>query len=218
MVTTPEHRLPREYVGQARLLLNWVRQEGLQYKAAVDRIWYPLKARHKAHGKVRHELLVGALLAWQRDVPAFGRLGDVHHELRGYSLNVGEFRLLSGELRFDHWTDNAKEGSLAVELVSMSINRKACHLRSETLIVLSLHALARRYERCLQRDLDDVFADIKMIVRRHEALLTQTYFTLPCQEGHWRGEVVRADFEGKAPAKRVLAIRTYIGESMMQAA
>jgi hypothetical protein len=66
--------------------------------------------------------------------------------------------------------------------------------------------------------LDDVFADITAIVRKHELLLKQTYFTLPCQEGHWRGEVVHADFENKAPARCVLAIRTFIGESVMEAA
>jgi hypothetical protein len=119
---------------------------GLKFKAAIDNIWFPLRDRHQKQGKLRRELLAGALHDWQR-APAFGRLGDLHFELKGYTLNVDEFKLLTGDTRYDHWTGHGMEPTIVTELVTMSIDKKQCRMHGETLVAISLHALAERFER-----------------------------------------------------------------------
>jgi hypothetical protein len=209
-------RLPREYLGQAQVLLIRVHADGLKFKVAIDRIYLPRRQRYQTHGKVGRELLAGALHEWQR-APAFGRLGDLHHELKdyslnlkGYSLNIGEFRLLSADTRYDHRAGSGMEPSLVTELVTLTIDKKQCHKHCETLVAISLHALARRLERYPLRDVDDILADIKVIVRKHEILLRQSNFIVPCQSGRWLGEVVKANFQHCEPPRRVLAIRTFV--------
>jgi hypothetical protein len=131
-------------------------------------------------------------------------------------LQIGEFRLLTADTRYDHWMSH--EPSIAIELFSITINKKHCWLQSETYGVIGLHALARRYERCPQRDLETILADCKAIISHHAAVLHQQDFTVPCANGCWLGGTVDADFTNGAPARKVLAIRTFICESMMEAA
>jgi hypothetical protein len=85
--------VPREHLGQARLLFNRVREEGRKFRDAVDPIWPSLKHRYQRSGKVRSELLAGAARQW-RTVPSFGRLSDSLIEQHHYNLQIAEFRLL----------------------------------------------------------------------------------------------------------------------------
>jgi hypothetical protein len=212
MLPTLNERVPRLYTGHARSLLNRVRQASQQFHAVLDDIWPPLKARYQQHGKVRNELLDAAQRNWTRTTPAFGRLADTRIERKNYHLSIAEFRLMTGDLNFDRWQDYAKEPSIAIELVSIIVSRKQCTLDFETTAILSLHALARRYERSVYRETDDVLSDLAPIVKAADALQRQCQpFTIDVGSGQWLGEVVQADFlsNNKAP-KKVAAVRTFI--------
>lgn len=210
MLAQSDNWLPREYLGQARLLLQDMQREGKTFSDTVMRLWLPLKARYLQHHKVRSELLAGAVRDW-RLMPARFRLGDPLIEHRNTNLNIAEFRLLTGDLFFDHWKDE-HEYSIAIELCSIVINRKECSLRGETYGTIGIHALGRRYERSRLCSTDDILADVKAIVSHYDSLIQRKEFTVPCRSGFWKGEVVSADFQNQAPPRKVLCIRTFIGE------
>jgi hypothetical protein len=192
--------------------LNQVRQASQQFHTAVDDIWPPLKARYQRHHKVRNELLDSALRSWRTTIPTFGRLGDPRIERKNYALSLAEFRLMTGDLNFDHWADAAREPSIAIELVSIVVSRKQCTLDFETTAILSLHALARRYERSVYRETDDVLSDLAPIVKASDSLQQHRSFSIDVGSGCWCGEVVDADFTtSNKPPKRVAAIRTFLG-------
>jgi hypothetical protein len=146
-------------------------------------------------------------------VPSFGRLSDSLIEQHAFTLQIGEFRLLSGELVFNHWLSH--EPSIAIELRSIEISKKRCWLHSETYAVIGLHALARRYERCPQRDFTVIMADRKAIISSHVTSLQQREFMVRCADGCWRGEVVRAHFQHREAPRRALAIGTYVADIRM---
>jgi hypothetical protein len=202
MLTQPNDRIPRLYTGRARDLLHQVRDASEQFKLALDAIWFPLKHRFETHHKVRLEMLDAAQRNWRSTVPSFGRLGDTRIERKNYSLSIAEFRLMTGDLNFDHWTNEAREPSIAIELVSIIVSRKQCKLDFETVAILSLHALARRYERSVYRETDDVLSDLTPIVKASDALLRHRSFSIDVDHGCWCGETVSADFTtSNKPAK-----------------
>lgn len=210
-------KVPVEYVGQARQLFRKVRAASLAFRDAADHIYSPLQHRFRLHQKVRHETLAGALRDWRHNVPSQFRLGDLQHELHGFCLDIGEIRLLSGELRDHAWAVDAKEPSLSVELVTLCINKRECSLTGETLAVFSLHALARRYERCRHTSTGDVLRDITRVVKQHKTLLKYQNFEVQCIAGHWRGQVATAHSPGEV-TRKVLTVRTYVDDDAVETA
>jgi hypothetical protein len=132
-------------------------------------------------------MLDAAQRNWRTTVPSFGRLGDTLIERKNYALSLAEFRLMTGDLNFDHWTNEAREPSIAIELVSIIVSRKRCKLDFETVAIVSLHALARRYERSVYRETDDVLADLTPIVKASDALQQHRSFSIDVDHGCWLG-------------------------------
>jgi hypothetical protein len=126
---------------------------------------------------------------------------------------------MNGDMNFDCWADRGREPSIAIELFTLVVSKKQCTLDIETIVVLSLHALDRCFERSVYRETDDVLSDLQPIVKAADALLLQCQpFTIDLDHGCWLGETMDADFlnSNKAP-KKVVAVRTFVSADMAAA-
>lgn len=83
-------------------------------------------------------------------------------------------------------------------------------LNVETLAEFSLHCVARRYERAADTTDAAIFADMRMLLQRHDRLAAAAEdFDVAAGEGRWVGNVVRV--KSKAHGEEtILAARTYL--------
>lgn len=208
--------VPRLYYGLARQLRDQLTGTIDANEAALASITKPLKERWtlRPGHKVRMEHLEQAAQQW-RQLPAFGRLGVPRVELKKHSLAAAEVRLLTGDLRFDSWSDGPNEQSIAAEVLTLICNPKrfSCHI--EPLAIFSLHSLARRFERGT-RDVDAVLLDMTAVVQQHGKIVQAggSGFQINTPNGDcWVGDLVTASFGGteqQRPETKMLAVRTFL--------
>ena len=80
---------------------------------------------------------------------------------------------------------------------------------------VSLHALARRYQRARDNSDAAIRADLAALVRSvDEVEQANSDFAVPTADGQWIGEATDTDDRGKV--KTILAARTFISNEMSQ--
>jgi len=195
-------RVPREFIGRARDLRRRLNEADARIETAVNRVMTPLLRRLDRRPALRPAMLIDAERHWRGIVPAFGRL---EMEVDGNNLRSPcfvELRVVCGESRYADWSDNGLEPGVLVAWYSVEVAERAFESRLVSLASVSLHALARRYQRGQDTTEAAIFADLAALARDFRAV-TSPRFTVAVPGGVWVGESVNVD------AAQILAVRTY---------
>jgi hypothetical protein len=165
----PQHSpVPKQYVGQARLLINRIKSLNESLDTSARAVYAPIAERARRNPTPRYERSVEAVRAWECNVPRDGRL-DITVELERKSLSISDLRLSYALYSKDDW--------VAYHTPSLLINRydlQASHghtgLKTTTLALLSLHTLARWYERSGSHSEAVLFNDLLFLAHTCDAL------------------------------------------------
>lgn len=136
-------RVAAEFLGQARVLRQRLRDADRVWGTIVTRISEKAVARCVRSPIPRTELLIGLARDWRDKTPPFGRL-DLTMETAKRSLRIQEIRTGACDVRSPEWDADASEPGITV---FKTVLRLAPHEHEFSLCLLacvSLHALGRR--------------------------------------------------------------------------
>jgi hypothetical protein len=206
-------RLPLEFIGRARALWKLVDSEGKIVRPRQDALIARLEAlappRPGFRRPPRRPTLRAVRAVW-RALPGFGRLGlkiDLDGDDR---LSIFEFRAVSTRMRMEAWGSEAAD-ELAVGLLMIEVTfdpKRDLSIRRMPLGDCCHHAIARRYERGLDRRDEAVLRDVFSLAQHFGRGLAADGgcdFEIPAAGGGlWVGELV------KYQDRPFLAARTYV--------
>jgi hypothetical protein len=148
-------------------------------------------------------MLIDAERRWRNVVPAFGRLAM---EVDGESLRSPcfiELRVVCGVSHCATWPDEGQEPGVLVGWHAVEFDEQAIASRFVSLASVSLHALARRYQRGWDKSDTAIFADLAVLAHDFREAVTLPRFAVAVSKGAWVGEPMNAG------ESTVLAVRTY---------
>jgi hypothetical protein len=195
--------VPREYVGRARDLLRRLSAADARIEPAVRGVMAPLLRRLDRHPVLRRDMLVDAERRWRNAVPALGRLAM---EVDGENLRAPcfiELRVVCGVFHAATWPDDGQEPGVLVGWHAVEFDQGSVASRFVSLAAVSLHALARRYQRGRDTSETAIFADLARLADNFRLVVTLPRFAIAVPGGTWVGEPMNT---GEAT---VLAVRTY---------
>src|SRR3984885_14419177 len=195
--------VPREYVGRARDRLRRLGEADARIEPAVRSVMAPLLRRLDRHPVLRRDMLVDAERRWRNIVPAFGRLAM---EVDGENLRAPcfiELRVVCGVFHCAIWPDDGQEPGVLVGWHAVEFDQGSVVSRFVSLAAVSLHALARRYQRGRDTSETSIFADLAGLADDFRQVVTLPRFAVAVPGGTWVGEPMNT---GEAT---VLAVRTY---------
>lgn len=138
--------VPAQYLGLARDLRRRLASADAAIQPAMRRLLMPIQRRLERHPVVRKETLIDAAREW-RALPAFGRVYCLVDTSDRRAPVFADLRIEPAEYRGLGW-DRSKPG-LAVSLIEASVANTAMALCRTTITVVSLHCLARRFQRAM---------------------------------------------------------------------
>jgi hypothetical protein len=198
--------VPREFVGRARDLRRRLGIADAQVNAGLTQALQPLRRRLERRATLRGDLLADAERHWRETVPSFGRLVMVaNRQDRRSPIIFCELRAMAGKFRFTSWPAGYEPGLILV-LTLVELQFKALLTRQLNVAAVSLHALARRYQRGSDTTEAAIFSDLADLApyARKQDAMGGTAFALPLPGGAWCGERVMVGDD------LVLAVRTYL--------
>jgi hypothetical protein len=86
-------------------------------------------------------------------------------------LLINDYRLTTGSTTFFAWESGEAEPSVTVELVSFECSRRKFIYECRCLAIISLHSLARRFQRCSANDDTAIIADIAACIDARDAIM-----------------------------------------------
>jgi hypothetical protein len=199
-----QQSVPAEFVGLARAFRARIGAEAVG-RSILD-IMRPLQARRRKSATFRPADLQDAERQF-RNLPSAGRLTlKIDRDRKG--LLIEEIRAASGQFRFCEWADDAMDldvGIVQVSLEAVSWGRIGAF--ANIIVSVSLHALARRYQRGFDTGDGAILAELKALALRHAEIAdSMTDFAVPGDGGSWAGEVCKKA-DDLLPT---LAIRSFI--------
>lgn len=208
--------VPREFTVRAFDLRDRLKRSSGDYAERVRRICLLLSVQLRRYRDHKPHTLSLAVEQWRR-APEFGRIGKLQIRRVPRGLYISELRVADCLHFFDYWDPSHREKGLEVVRITMTAADREFKLDSDPKANLSIHALARRYQRGWGDSDDAVLADIAELAT-HDELLKDHKFSLPLQVGSWVGErVLSRTSDGKE--YRSLAVRTFLlGETPRMAA
>lgn len=209
--------VPRAFLGLARDLRRRLAAADALVPAALEAALHPLRTRLERRPTLRTDLLIDTERRWRTGLPAFGRLVLTAERRRGVPPYFCELRAQAGGFRIEDWGEVSGGGGFEPGVLLEMILAQpypgmgrggGVDVRQTTIVVVSLHALARRFQRGTDCSEAAIFADLAALApfAQKGALPPKARFALPAAEGWWCGERVWVD------DRLVLAVRTYLGD------
>jgi hypothetical protein len=184
--STSSH-VPGEFIGLGRQFRNVVHAEDRAIDAAVDVIIAPLRERLRKHPRLRAETPLGVVRQWAQSVPSIFRIGHprvAHHKTE---FVIREHRILSSWLHNDEWNNDERERGVSVCEVTFGVRKRKLIARWSPIANISLHALARWFQRSGLRDHAALIEALAVLVETDESS-----DRVPTSGGFWRGGVTEA--------------------------
>lgn len=208
--------VPRAFLGLARDLRRRLAAADALVPAALEAALLPLRTRLKRRPTLRADLLIDTERRWRTGLPAFGRLVLTAERRRGVPPYFCELRAQAGGFRIEDWDEEPGGGGfepgVLLEMILAQpypgVGGGGVDVRQTTIVVVSLHALGRRFQRGTDCSEAAIFADLAALApfAQKGALPPKARFALPAAEGWWCGERVWVG------DRLVLAVRTYLGD------
>jgi hypothetical protein len=202
----PPGVVPREFVGLARALWNRVAAEARivnpAQRALIETL-ASLKPRKGFRQPPFGPTLRAFVDGWHA-LPSTARLAFKFAQ-KGDDFQLVEIRATPANMRMADWVES--ELAIGIRLVEINFKRRVLDIKRRPLGDACLHALARRYERCVGADRSDaaVLGDLWALAEAFPAAaLAGGDFRVPAGSGAWVGERVQY---GGGPH---LAARTFV--------
>ena len=198
------HRtVPVEFTGRARELRRRLAAADALAQPMMRRALVPIQKRLQRHPVVRRDTLVDVERQW-RGLPAFGQIRC--------TVNVGDrraptfdcVRLAPAQYTGLDWNGGIEAGVVAV-LFCASVRGATMTLRAHTVAAVSLHCLARRFQRGPRCTDDDVIAEIGVLALKFPTLADSGEFEVAVETGCWIGHVIET-----ADRQVVVSARTFL--------
>ena len=210
--------IPLEALGRARDFIRRAKAECTQCEELFAQLWQPITARVGRHPgrNVRPEHVTTFVREWQT-MPCRFRLHLGMTRTKLVRVEVFEIRVSATKLRRDDWPNGEDgESNLAIVNVVVVVGRDgqkyATPISTVVSHVVSLHALARRYQRCTAWDDADVLRDLSCLMQVQPLARPDSVpCTISTEFGEWRGEHVSLEGTTYALAP-VVAVRTWISK------
>ena len=197
------------FLGQARAFRDRLKATSATCSRLIDAIAEPAVRRAKRHPIPRREVLVDVARRWSC-MPSLGLLdSSTDLDLRKRTLRICQLRVCPSDFRSAAWS--VDEAGLSVLGLQLDIGPHRLNFAMPSLVTVSLHALARRYQRGLAVDDAAVFGDLHVLAKAHLRLATGAVgelFEVEASGGCWRGNVT--DASTSAGTDRILSARTFL--------
>lgn len=216
-VLTPS--VPAEFIGMARAFRRSLDAEDILAATTIETICGSVYGRYRrGHHTARLLDLQNALREWREAVPTRGRIAlETRLNERAKWLQITELRARPAVVTQSEWSGEL-EPSVLVVAVGMEARPKRFRATHATLAVVSLHALARRYQRADDKCHGAVLRDLRVLAEKQDALVLLgdgAPFHVPCSDGGvWAG-VIRATRLSPENETLVLFVRTYLSAGML---
>jgi hypothetical protein len=154
-------RVPMEFVGLARCFRSEVQHADTAMEKALVTITMPLRARVRRHPRLRHEQIAQAERLYRSNVPPDFRLGGIEIDRDRAAFRISECRVSPTLMNDGAWRDTTyAEPGVALSTYTMALSDGTFAERWNVQAILSLHCLARHFERTGNRDYAVLVADI----------------------------------------------------------
>jgi hypothetical protein len=206
-VTLDRPKVPAEFRGAARLFRNEVKRVDEVMDPALAAIAKPLVARLRRHPRLRRELVAAAVHQYRRTIPAAFRFGEIEVTPDRDKFAIRETRLTATWINAVSWHPDAVEAGIAIASCKLTMRPKVglVHIWKPRAII-SLHAIARWFERSGSRDHERLLADLAVLTA-----LGDDCDHVATPGGFWRGEM--ETMEGKDKLTTTARnVRTFVGE------
>ena len=107
------------------------------------------------------------------------------------------------------WQREVLEPWVAIMGIELMASQERFRLDFWALGNVSLHALARRFQRGFDNSRATIFADLTTIARNSVSRNEVNQFRIPCSGGAWIG-AAETVIVGSSPPKVILSVRTFI--------
>jgi hypothetical protein len=211
---TSASRVPFEFVGLARQFRSAVVAQHPRAVAAMDRIVLPLRGRHYSKQVPSPTAFAKVAQAWREQVPSAGRLSlATTYDVR--RLAIIEVRAIPTDFGFNEWAEGATESCLIVIVSALIISAGHFSFTSALAASVSLHALARRFQRGRDNSDAAIRADLAALATPVDDVLEASGdFRVLTADGQWIGEPTETEDRGKL--KTILAVRTFVSSDMTE--
>ncbi len=199
-----ERRVPSEFVGRARQFRQTVLAADTAIAAGLSGLLQPLQERLSRKPTLRPARILGFVRRWPGVVPDRWCLAR-NASIDKNALAITEIRIAASHLRNSAWGGQEWEHGVSIARLEFSTAGGELRLTVTPVASVSLHALARRYQRSPQRDDAHLIRDLKALARQPPADRVTT------DTGCWHGRVVASRQEVDGAPLPLLAIRTFIG-------
>jgi hypothetical protein len=208
LATAEKQRVSAEHRGLARRFRNEVKRIDEVMDPALAAIAKPLVAPLRRHPRLRHELIAVAVLQYRRTVPTAFRFGEVEVTPDRDAFLIAETRATATWINSRDWSSDATEAGVAVARCSLTMRPRVglVHVWMPRAIV-SMHAIARWFERSGGRDHDRLLADLAVLT----AVGDDDDRVATPGGGFWRGEMEAMQGTDKLTTT-ARNVRTWVGE------
>jgi hypothetical protein len=198
--------IPAEFLGRARQFRNAVLAADAGIAAGLPGLLGPLQERLERKPGLRPAMIADFTRRWPEVIADRFCLARAASADKN-ALAITELRLAASHLRNSAWDGQEWENGVSIAKLHFTTADGRLRLTATPIASVSLHALARRYQRSPRRDDAAVICDLKALARQPPADRVTT------NTGCWHGRVVasRHEVDGEPRPLPLLAIRTFIG-------
>jgi hypothetical protein len=206
--------VPKEYVGRARALRQRIEAEDDEYAATIGKLIAPIAARRRKFPvrNLRPGMLPAFVQGW-RYMDARDYRTDLAARLERTRASITERRVVAGAARSGAWGEDDFEIGVGIDEVTVTVDGNRLDLSSRTLVLFSLHALARRYQRGRDNDDAAILHDLDLAARADpDGLDAGGGFKIAtdAEGGGWRGRLVWLHDQNSADPRLTVLVRTWI--------
>jgi hypothetical protein len=200
--------VPPEFAGRARAFRYRILAEDNRVGPAIDAITAYARDILRRRHTYRLEHFKHLERAWRLTIPKTGRLAYAV-ERGKESLTIDDTRICSSTFHKGVWKNEIGEDSLSLIVYSGRFTSGHIDIESVPVSAVSLHALARRFQRSFDSSDQAVLRDLSLIGLNAKSLFNTSPFHQPAGDGAWHGEVVTVR-TNDSRAQTILATRTFI--------
>jgi hypothetical protein len=212
ILTSVSSRVPLAHMLAAREFRKAVLVADGRFLAIAGAGLKPLQDRLRRKPDLREDLIVDFLRYWREQVAndPFHVMWSAKPDRKFRTLEVTECRLSASVWRDDSWAEPAFENGVSLTKTVLTMGHGTLSSAYTPLVVVSMHALARRYERASDARQRAVLADLSDCVRSANWYPHAGDYVIDVDGGRWLGSCTTAQSDHRATVG-LYAVRTFLG-------
>lgn len=209
--------VPFEFIGLARCFRQRVVAADARVNAGMPLIVNPLRDRLRHKSTLRQHHAADAARAWPRAISDAFTLGVAAQRDR-WDCTISEVRVSADRYRGTGWDDDATQLCVNLLKYELTTTRERYALCVTPLATVSLHALARRFERGAGRDDAATLRDLTRLATvaatdADDGAPLPTPREVPVTGGRWAGDRCVARDHETGHKHRIIRVSTFLNEA-----